>query len=140
MILYLYKYQQHWCQNFCPMILFLSFLFHVISCEMIILKGGTVYAPEYLGKRDILIAGNKIISISPNFPILESLQNQFKIINCQNKIITPGIIDPHAHVTGGGGEMGPESRTPEAKLSELIMGGVTTLGLSINSSLTFQLD
>lgn len=38
-----------------------------------------------------------------------------------------GFIDCHVHVTGGGGELGPESRCPEAKLSELIDAGVTTV-------------
>jgi len=42
-------------------------------------------------------------------------------------IVTPGIIDVHVHASGGGGELGPYSRTPEAELSQLIDGGVTTL-------------
>lgn len=33
----------------------------------------------------------------------------------------------HVHITGGGGEIGPESRCPEAKLCELIDAGVTTV-------------
>ena len=31
------------------------------------------------------------------------------------------------HITGGGGELGPASRTPEAKVAELIEGGLTTV-------------
>jgi len=31
------------------------------------------------------------------------------------------------HITGGGGELGPASRTPEAKVNELIEGGLTTV-------------
>lgn len=38
-----------------------------------------------------------------------------------------GFIDCHVHITGGGGELGPESRCPEARLSELIDAGITTV-------------
>jgi beta-aspartyl-dipeptidase (metallo-type) len=40
--------------------------------------------------------------------------------------IVPGFIDCHVHVTGGGGEAGFASRTPEAQLGELVNAGVTT--------------
>ena len=33
----------------------------------------------------------------------------------------------HVHVCGGGGEAGPSSRTPEARLSELLLAGITTV-------------
>lgn len=36
------------------------------------------------------------------------------------------LLQMHVHVTGGGGEAGPASRTPEAQLSELLNGGITT--------------
>lgn len=42
-------------------------------------------------------------------------------------IAVPGLIDIHQHVCGGGGEAGPASRTPEAKLSELLNAGITTV-------------
>jgi beta-aspartyl-dipeptidase (metallo-type) len=33
----------------------------------------------------------------------------------------------HVHVTGGGGESGPESKVPESRLSDLFKGGLTTV-------------
>ena len=33
----------------------------------------------------------------------------------------------HSHITGGGGEAGPASRCPEARLSELLDAGITTV-------------
>ena len=39
----------------------------------------------------------------------------------------PGIVDGHVHVTGGGGEGGFATRTPELALSDMIKGGVTTV-------------
>src|SRR5699024_8762235 len=40
---------------------------------------------------------------------------------------TPGFVDQHVHLTGGGGEGSFHTRAPEARLSELIAGGVTTV-------------
>ena len=40
--------------------------------------------------------------------------------------LAPGFVDIHVHLTGGGGEQGPASRTGEAKMTELVAGGVTT--------------
>lgn len=42
-------------------------------------------------------------------------------------IAVPGFVDMHVHVAGGGGEAGPASRTPEARLSELLLAGITTV-------------
>ncbi|MBE3073235.1 MAG: hypothetical protein IMZ67_09685, partial [Acidobacteria bacterium] len=35
----------------------------------------------------------------------------------------PGFIDAHVHMTGGGGEGGYATRTPELLLSDAIRGG-----------------
>jgi beta-aspartyl-dipeptidase (metallo-type) len=40
--------------------------------------------------------------------------------------VTPGLIDAHVHLTGGGGESGPASRVPPLALSTLARAGVTT--------------
>ena len=42
-------------------------------------------------------------------------------------LAVPGFVDMHVHVCGGGGEAGPSSRTPEARLSELLLAGITTV-------------
>ena len=41
--------------------------------------------------------------------------------------MTPGFIDMHVHVTGGGGEAGPASRCPESQLSAFLNAGITTV-------------
>ena len=40
--------------------------------------------------------------------------------------VIPGLIDGHVHLTGGGGEAGPQTRVPPLALSRLTPGGVTT--------------
>jgi len=94
-----------------------------------VLKHGTVYAPEKLGVRDILIAGDKILRVAEHIDEYDNLPDA-QIIDLAGKIVVPGYIDLHEHITGGGGEQGPGSRCPEMKLSELVRSGVTTvLGL-----------
>ena len=41
--------------------------------------------------------------------------------------LIPGLIDGHAHLTGGGGEAGPATRVPAPVLSHYTVGGVTTV-------------
>ena len=38
-----------------------------------------------------------------------------------------GFVDCQVHITGGGGDLGPASRTPEATVGALIEGGLTTV-------------
>ncbi len=48
-------------------------------------------------------------------------------IDCAGKIVCPGFIDQHVHITGGGGEEGPLSKVPELMLGEIVSAGVTTV-------------
>jgi beta-aspartyl-dipeptidase (metallo-type) len=94
-----------------------------------LLKNCDVYGPEHLGKRDILIAGQKIMLVEPEIHGYQGLSG-VEVLDMQGAIVAPGLIDIHVHVTGGGGEQGYHSRTPELNLSELVKSGVTTvLGL-----------
>lgn len=85
-----------------------------------------VYAPEYLGKKDVLVAGNKIIALEDQLSggyeelIVEEISGE-------GKLLTPGFIDAHFHILGGGGEGGYHNRTPEVTLSQLTTAGVTTV-------------
>ncbi len=93
---------------------------------MILIRNAALYSPDYCGKKDLLIAGGKIIHIGNDLPI-----NDFpvsEIIDMQaGHLVTPGFIDLHVHVAGAGGEGGPATRTPEAKLSQFIEAGITTV-------------
>ena len=70
---------------------------------MLLVKNAQVYAPAFLGKRDVLIAGGQIAAIeedlSPALPDLE-------VLDAKGKALVPGFIDQHVHITGGGGEGG----------------------------------
>lgn len=90
-----------------------------------LLIGGHIYAPEDLGTQDILIAGDKIAAIGKNLEISGSVE--IDRIKIDGKKVTPGFIDLHVHITGGGGEAGPASRLPEINVSTVLSAGVTTL-------------
>ena len=90
-----------------------------------LLKNAEVYAPEYLGKQDILIAGNQIAAISSQ--IDASALPGITEFDCTGLKAMPGFIDGHVHIIGGGGEGGPKTRTPELVLSSVLRAGVTTV-------------
>lgn len=91
-----------------------------------LIKNGYVYAPEELGKKDILIAADKIANIDDTIdpaPALKGLQ----IMNAEGKFVVPGFIDPHVHITGGGGEGGFRTRTPAITFTDITTSGITTV-------------
>lgn len=91
-----------------------------------LIRNAHVFAPEDLGARQLLIAGGKLLWIgaadhpAPSIPGLET-------IDLGGKRLIPGLIDGHAHVTGGGGEGGFATRVPPVALSKFTSAGVTTV-------------
>ncbi len=92
---------------------------------MIIIKNCELYSPDYLGKKDMLIAGEKIVKISDNIDIPANWDAE--VIDANGKNLIPGLIDAHVHIAGAGGEGGPASRTPEMQLSKMLEAGVTSV-------------
>lgn len=92
---------------------------------MYLIKNAVVYAPQYMGKKDVLIGGGKILKIAAELP--EVAAYGVEVIDGSGKLLMPGLIDSHVHILGGGGEGGARTRTPEIMLSEIIRGGVTTV-------------
>ena len=90
---------------------------------MILIKNADVYAPEHLGIKDVLVCGAQIEAVG------EGLEggSGCRIIDAEGKKLTPGLIDRHVHVTGGGGEGSFHTRTPQIQLSSIIRAGITTL-------------
>lgn len=92
---------------------------------MYLIKNAHVYAPDDLGKKDVLIGGGKILKISDCLPVEEAYG--VEVLEADGKLLMPGLIDGHVHILGGGGEGGARTRTPEIMLSDIITGGVTTV-------------
>ncbi|WP_210608122.1 beta-aspartyl-peptidase [Priestia flexa] len=91
-----------------------------------LLKNGEVYAPHYLGRKDILLVNDKIGYIEDELTVPEEFVS-IEVIDASDFIITPGFIDSHVHLIGGGGEGGFKTRTPEIQLTDLTTAGITTV-------------
>lgn len=91
---------------------------------MLLIKNADLYAPGHLGRKDVLICGNKIEAIGDHISLPEDLCD---VLDAEGKYLVPGFLDQHVHITGGGGEGGFHTRTPEIQLSELIRSGITTV-------------
>jgi beta-aspartyl-dipeptidase (metallo-type) len=89
-----------------------------------LLRNVDLYAPAPAGRTDVLVAGGRIIRIQPGLAIDAALGDT---IDASRFIAVPGFIDGHVHITGGGGEGGYATRTPELLLSDAVRGGVTTV-------------
>ncbi|MCJ8340117.1 MAG: beta-aspartyl-peptidase [Pseudomonadales bacterium] len=93
---------------------------------MIYIKNANLYTPEAVGLRNILIAGGKIVAIdSEEFSFADNIQ--IETVDLQGARVTPGFIDAHAHVTGGGGEVGFATQVPPVPISDFTAAGVTTV-------------
>ena len=102
-----------------------------------LLQNGKVFNPEFVGEKDILITGEKIIGIEDHIDINS---DYVKRIDCTGKILVPGFIDGHVHLIGGG-ECATEVRIQESNFSELIANGVTTaLGMLGTDSISKSLE
>lgn len=49
-----------------------------------------------------------------------------EVVDLAGARVIPGLVDPHVHLTGGGGESGPASRVPRVPLTSLSLAGITT--------------
>jgi len=88
-------------------------------------KNAQTYSPHFLGKKDILVGGNCIITIADHIEPPADVET--KVLECKDLWLVPGLIDSHVHITGGGGEGGPASRMPELQISMMTDAGVTTV-------------
>lgn len=97
-----------------------------------LIKGGNVYAPEHLGVQDILIAGEKILRIGQGLETPSGFECE--TVNASGKIIYPGFVDNHIHLTGADDGQGPMGRTTDIAWSNLVESGTTTVVGCLGSS------
>lgn len=91
-----------------------------------LLRHAQLYTPTPIGRRDLLIADGRIAAIAPSLPALPA-EIPHEEHDLGGLLLTPGLIDAHVHITGGGGEAGLSTRVPPLHLSELSSAGVTTV-------------
>ncbi|MFA3916685.1 beta-aspartyl-peptidase [Ruegeria hyattellae] len=91
-----------------------------------LLTNAEIFAPDLLGSGSILIAGEKIAYLGTELPALQAAL-EVSVHDLGGAPVVPGLIDGHAHITGGGGETGASSRVPPLHLSSFTSAGVTSV-------------
>src|ERR1700709_837983 len=93
-----------------------------------LLQGGDVCAPERLGAQDILLNAGVLARIGDiDARAIEKAGFAVDVVDASDCWVTPGLIDVHEHLLGGGGEEGFQTQTPEIFLSEVVGSGITTV-------------
>jgi beta-aspartyl-dipeptidase (metallo-type) len=90
-----------------------------------LLRNADLYDPAPRGPTHLLVAGETIVWTGAALPSLPA-ELGIKDHDLEGLRVIPGLIDGHVHLTGGGGEAGPETRVPPIAISRLTAGGVTT--------------
>lgn len=97
-----------------------------MTTQMHLVLDAEVFAPEFLGRRCLLIAGERIVWMGPEEPVLPDVLGVERH-DLEGRRLVPGLIDCHVHLLGGGGEAGFQSRVPSLALSDLTRAGTTTV-------------
>jgi beta-aspartyl-dipeptidase (metallo-type) len=91
-----------------------------------LIRDGEIFAPEPLGRKDVLLAGSTIAALAePGRIRLDGLEAE--VVEAAGRRVLPGLVDPHVHILGGGGEGGPATRAPEIRIEDIVASGVTTV-------------
>src|SRR4026208_1455145 len=92
---------------------------------MELLLNADLYDPEPRGRAHLLALGESIAWVGTSRPDLPTSLGVPEH-DLEGRRVIPGLIDGHVHLTGGGGEAGPNTRVPPLGLSRLTPGGGTT--------------
>ena len=76
-----------------------------------LIRNCDIYAPKHVGLRDLLVANGRV-EVVTTAESLDSLPAAVRVVEIDlvGRRLIPALIDGHVHITGGGGESGPESR------------------------------
>jgi len=88
-----------------------------------LLLNAELFDPEPCGRVHLLVGGERVLWVGREVPAVGVPVEEHDL---GGRRVIPGLIDCHVHLTGGGGEAGPETRVPPVPLSRMTTGGVTT--------------
>ena len=88
-----------------------------------LLLNAELYDPAPRGRVHLLVGGERVLWVGREVPAVGVPVEEHDL---GGRRVVPGLVDCHVHLTGGGGEAGPETRVPPVALSRMTAGGVTT--------------
>ena len=91
--------------------------------SLTLLLNAELYDPEPRERVHLLVGGERVLWVGREVPAIGVPVEEHDL---GGQRVIPGLIDCHVHLTGGGGEAGPETRVPPVALSRMTTGGVTT--------------
>lgn len=91
-----------------------------------LLLNASLYDPAPRGRQNLAICGERVLWIGEGEPPIaaELVSGTTDLTGYR---LIPGLIDGHVHLTGGGGESGPQSRVPPLPLSRFTRHGITSV-------------
>ncbi|OPL17712.1 MAG: hypothetical protein AVO35_08590 [Candidatus Aegiribacteria sp. MLS_C] len=93
--------------------------------RLTLLRGCRLFTPKDLGTVDLLLCCGSVAAVESRIPVPSGLD--VEAVDLSGMIATPGFVDLHVHLTGGGGEGGFSTRVPEMQLSRMTLAGITTV-------------
>ena len=98
-----------------------------------LLDNAELYAPERLGLCSVWIGGGRVLAVGPGGVDVPSdgaadlAGLEVERVDLSGRRLIPGLVDCHAHITGGGGEDGAATKVPAPLLSRFTTAGVTSV-------------
>ena len=91
----------------------------------LLIRDVEVFAPEPLGRRDVLMAAGRILAVEAG--LVPGQGYRVRRIEGRGRCVLPGLVDSLVHIGGGGGEGGYATRAEPLRASQAFEAGVTTL-------------
>jgi beta-aspartyl-dipeptidase (metallo-type) len=96
-----------------------------MKARALLIRGGQVWAPDDCGIIDVLTVNDRVVALGDRLQLPSWAQAE--VLDARHQMVMPGLVDQHVHIAGGGGEGGPQFRTPELQLTDLTRYGITTV-------------
>ena len=107
----------------------------------LVIRGGQVVTPWGVGNWDVAVQGEKIVAVAAPGALTDDVG---RVIDATGKVVVPGGIEPHAHISAPiMGQGGAKTAPPEQVSRAALFGGTTTIldfaiqfpGIDINQAI-----
>ena len=96
-----------------------------MAAALTLFENADLQVPEALGAGTVAVAGGTIVAVGELPPLDDAWVAER--IDCGGRVLVPGFVDCHAHLSGGGGEDGASTKVPAPQLSAYTTAGVTSV-------------